>query len=314
MEIDCVTMFFMLPFSRVIGHQNVIRILRAGLENPAPAYVFTGPRHIGKRTMAREFSAGLLGVDMLSPQFVSHPDLIELSVAEGKKQISVDQVRDARERISMRPSVASRSVVLILHATALNDSGSNALLKFMEEPPAGAVFILVADEIASLPQTVQSRSVILQCSPVSIEELKKDSRTSSRAETCRGRAGYAIRPSNLPVLFLNWSQKILEAKMIGERIAILETLSNGCDRSDDPMGMWIDALDAGVVAIEQHLNEPKAFALGVGLATARASIGSAISPRWALEASIMKMDEDIRGLIPNVLPSSLPMVYNRINI
>src|SRR6185369_10150232 len=98
----------------------------------------------GKRTIAEQFVRALLGRPIDDPYWKAQADLVLLEPEEGKTQISVEQVRDARTRLSMRPMSAPRVVAYIPHADRLNESGTNALLKVLEEPPAGAVFVLVA--------------------------------------------------------------------------------------------------------------------------------------------------------------------------
>ena len=87
-----------LPFSEIIGHATIVRLLSSSIAHPAPAYVFVGRSHLGKRTIARGFVDALLE---RSPSYEEgaegvkiHPDLIVLAPEEGKKLVSVEQVRD----------------------------------------------------------------------------------------------------------------------------------------------------------------------------------------------------------------------------
>jgi len=127
----------------IVGHATVLRILESRLSQPANGYVFFGVPHLGKRTVAERFVSALLSDPTTDYQLQTtnsriHPDLIVLEPEEGKTQVSVEQVRKARARLSERPMVASRCVLFVPDANRMNEEGWNALLKVLEEPPAGA--------------------------------------------------------------------------------------------------------------------------------------------------------------------------------
>ena len=130
-------------------------LLRAALaEGPAHAYLFHGPRGVGKRRAALAFAGTLLG----DPDRVSrhaHPDLYVLEPLGD--QIRIDPVRELRRDLHMRPFEASRRVYLVFGAHTMNEDAADALLKDLEEPPDYAVIILVASDLGPLPETIRSR-------------------------------------------------------------------------------------------------------------------------------------------------------------
>jgi DNA polymerase-3 subunit delta' len=131
------------------------RLLDAALaEGPAHAYLFHGPAGVGKRRAALAFAAELLG-DEGRVERRSHPDLYLLDALGD--QIRIDAIRELRHDLHMRPFEADRRVYLIFSAQLLNDEAADALLKDLEEPPAYAVIVLVADELGPLPETIRSR-------------------------------------------------------------------------------------------------------------------------------------------------------------
>ena len=91
----------------------------------------------------------------------SHPDITTVSPEDGKRNISVDQIRKLRQEAFVRPHMADRRVFLVDPADSMNPQAQNALLKILEEPPAGVMFLLIAENEATLLDTVISRCVPL---------------------------------------------------------------------------------------------------------------------------------------------------------
>ena len=146
------------------------------------AWLLAGPRGVGKATLAyrlaRAYLAGLgkepTWNDPDAPVFRmvksrGHPDLVVLEPATGKGKgglWKVGEVRGALEGL-YRTSTTGRRICLIDEADAvLNDEGENALLKVLEEPPRGLVFLLVAQRPGRLLRTIHSRCAALHLAPL----------------------------------------------------------------------------------------------------------------------------------------------------
>src|SRR5919197_6720608 len=131
------------------------RLLRAALdEGPAHAYLFHGPPGVGKRAAALAFAGELIG-DRARVASGVHPDLYVVEPVGD--QIRIDDVRELRRDLHMRPFEADRRVYLVFAAETLNEDAADALLKDLEEPPPYVVLVLVADELGPLPETIRSR-------------------------------------------------------------------------------------------------------------------------------------------------------------
>ena len=91
----------------------------------------------------------------------SHPDIITVGREEGKREITVDQIRFVRSDASVLPNEAEHKVYVIKDADTMNTQAQNAFLKTLEEPPAYAVFLLETENPEKLLPTVRSRCVLL---------------------------------------------------------------------------------------------------------------------------------------------------------
>ena len=197
-------------FEDVIGHRGVIELMTAELSSPAQAYLFVGPRSVGKELVARRFAAGLLGgiADQRSRRLAlggTHPDLRVIE-PEGATSVGVDQAREVVARASMTTVEADRSVFLFPDAGALTEQAANVLLKTLEEPSAQVVFLLVSESEDDFPPTVASRCRTIHMGRVQsddiIEGLTARGIAKSEAEgvanVAGGRPGLALALMNQP--------------------------------------------------------------------------------------------------------------------
>jgi DNA polymerase-3 subunit delta' len=152
--------------------EEATRLLGAALaDGPAHAYLLHGPRGVGKTRAALAFATALLHDDQRVGRR-SHPDLYVVEPLGD--QIRIDEIRELRRDLHMRPFEADRRVYLLLGADRMNEDAADALLKDLEEPPPYAVVILVADELGPLPETIRSRCQLVP--------FKRLSRRAIRAE------------------------------------------------------------------------------------------------------------------------------------
>ena len=140
-------------------------------DGPAHAYLFHGPAGVGKRTAALAFAAELIG-DVQRVVRRAHPDLYVVEPVGD--QIRIDDVRELRRDLHMRPFEAQRRVYLIFSAETMNEDAADALLKDLEEPPPYAVIILVADDLGPLPETIRSRCQLVPFSRLSERAVREE--------------------------------------------------------------------------------------------------------------------------------------------
>jgi DNA polymerase-3 subunit gamma/tau len=169
-------------FDEVVGQEHVVRTLRNALASGRirHAYLFAGPRGIGKTTTARLLAKA---VNCLAPeeqrpcnecaicQAVNEGRLLDLIEIDAASNTSVDDVRELRERIGFRPNEARYKVYVIDEVHMLSRSAFNALLKTLEEPPPHAIFVLATTESHRIPATVLSRCQRLDFRRISVNEI-----------------------------------------------------------------------------------------------------------------------------------------------
>jgi DNA polymerase-3 subunit delta' len=161
------------------------------------AWLLAGPKGVGKATFAKSAARRVLA-EAAGPSFDdpglevppdhpiakliaagSHPDMRWLQRLESEKtgnlarNISVDQVRDVGEFLTLTPALSDWRVVVIDTIDELEPSAANALLKILEEPPANSIFLLVSHAPGRLLPTIRSR-----CRRLDFEKLDDDAMTS----------------------------------------------------------------------------------------------------------------------------------------
>ncbi len=155
-------------FSDVVGQEHITDTLRRAVlsDRVAHAYLFTGPRGVGKTSTARILAKALNAE--LDEQGDPKPDteaaiaidegrfmdLIEIDAASNR---GIDDIRALRDRVLLRPSVGKFKVYIIDEVHMLTDAAFNALLKTLEEPPPQVVMILATTDIHRVPPTIISR-------------------------------------------------------------------------------------------------------------------------------------------------------------
>ncbi|MBU1241685.1 DNA polymerase III subunit [Myxococcota bacterium] len=164
----------------ILGHETVIDgFAQAAAQDRFPhACLFAGPDGVGKRTLAVALASYLLQDTAHSFDRVRdgiHPDYLFVDTAWGVDNatatIKIEAIRQLEERIVVGSFESARLAVVIDPADAMTDSAANALLKTLEEPPAGVYFFLITSSPYKLPATIRSRCQIFHFAPLPEEQL-----------------------------------------------------------------------------------------------------------------------------------------------
>jgi len=161
----------------VIGHGYNLRMLDLAILNSSVShgYVFGGVSGIGKAVVARKMISRLLGVS--EHMLESHPDYVFIGLEENskthkmKEKIGIEQIRDARDRLTRSSMAGGWRCLLIEDADRMSVGASNALLKTLEEPSKDVCIVLIASSIDKLLPTIKSRVQILKFNPVPVLDV-----------------------------------------------------------------------------------------------------------------------------------------------
>lgn len=225
--------------------------------------LFAGLEGLGKATLVRRFAARLLGSpekieqdDLSLPEnvklidsreklpadkrnddplfFGTHPDFLTFAPDGPLRQIGIPQMRLLKEMAQFKPLHGPRRIFLIDQADRAGEQAANSLLKTLEEPPDHLILILAAENVYDLLPTIRSRSVILNFSPLTNDEMKEFARARELDNADRRIALSGGSPGVAATLDIELYQK--------RRASMLALLRTGAGVS--PFASWLPVSEA----------------------------------------------------------------------
>lgn len=229
---------------QIVGHKNITDFLELSIINDklAHAYLFYGPKQLGKQTLVKKFVQSLMCytakqngskynfeptkaniqipcnecVHCRQIQKNIHVDVTELKREKDKKYITIEQIRELEEKLSVYSFFKVYKIVIIKNVEDLHLSAANALLKTLEEPTKRTVIILTANKIKNIPKTILSRVQKINFLPVAKKEIynyliKQDidrSQAINLSNISNGRTGRAISFLHNPEMWHAYSNQL----------------------------------------------------------------------------------------------------------
>jgi DNA polymerase III subunit gamma/tau len=170
-------------FDMVVGQETITNTLKSAIKNKhlAQAYLFCGPRGVGKTTCARIFAKTINCINLgenaeacdkcescLSFNTLRSFNIHELDAASNNK---VEDIRSLNDQVRIPPQIGKYSIYIIDEVHMLSSSAFNAFLKTLEEPPSHAIFILATTEKHKIIPTILSRCQIFDFNRIRIEDI-----------------------------------------------------------------------------------------------------------------------------------------------
>lgn len=220
----------------ITGHERILSQLENDIEtnNVSHAYLFYGPEHVGKTTVAKKFAQILqCKNDMCGKcrdcQLIAcgnHPDTL---VSEGSESLSIETVRNLQDVFNKKTQSKYR-ILIISEMQRMSLPAQNACLKFLEEPPESTVLILTSSNYSSILETIMSR---LRCLYFSVPQLaEEDSKLMILSQGRIGRMNQLQMDEDYKAICmeqLETIQQMLSTKDIAQRFALAEKLHEQSD-------------------------------------------------------------------------------------
>jgi DNA polymerase-3 subunit delta' len=316
----------------LLGHDWAVDMLRRHIATGEArhAYLFCGPSGLGRRSLALAFARALNCTNPPAPgescgqcrdckqtSAMAHPDMAVIQAENEGGVLKVEQVREFKRAVSLKPYQSKYRIALFLRFQEANDNASNALLKTLEEAPAHVILLLTADNPEALLPTIVSRCEVLRLRPLKIEDVERElenrgvesSQARMIAHVSGGRPGYAFRLMEDKTLLefrqtrLDDLQKLLSGTRV-DKFAYAEKLAKEKDTLRQVLLVWLSfwrdvfltvaKADAPLANLDRA-EEIESLAGKLSLAEARKTVTS-------LESALRRLERNVNArLLAEVL-------------
>ncbi|MEO0180518.1 MAG: DNA polymerase III subunit gamma/tau [candidate division WOR-3 bacterium] len=212
-------------FSDVVNQEHVVRTLqnalRLGPERLGQAYLFTGPRGIGKTTIARLLAMALncergpadepCG-ECQSCRAIIQGNPMDVIEIDGASNRGIDEIRNIKEQIRFPPAYSRFKIYIIDEVHMLTTEAFNALLKTLEEPPDYLVFMFATTDPQRIPRTVLSRVQRFDLRPITAGDI------AARLETVASLEGISVEPEAMKALSEHSDGSLRDALVMLEQL------------------------------------------------------------------------------------------------
>ncbi|MDR0676549.1 MAG: DNA polymerase III subunit gamma/tau [Elusimicrobiota bacterium] len=167
-------------FCDIIGQEHISKTLMNALKSNhiSHAYIFAGPRGVGKTTTARILAKTLNCLDIklenrpcMKCEICKDEKAMDVIEIDGASNRGIDEIRDLRENVKFAPLYSKYKIYIIDEVHMLTEPAFNALLKTLEEPPLHIIFIFATTEIYKIPDTILSRCQKFNFRLISLENI-----------------------------------------------------------------------------------------------------------------------------------------------
>ncbi len=240
-----------------LGNKKVTNLLKKSLDsgNISHAYIFSGPEHVGKFTLAKMFALHLIegskldleiektGKDALLDLIVLAPEVTEKNGISKQRDIPIESVRDVQKSLSLFPYHGKYKILIIDDAHKLNTAAQNALLKILEEPNPTTIIILVTHAADKILPTIQSRCQMMNFNLVSETEMQKTF-PENIVSLAAGRPGLAeimSKNENKMVFYSEAASSINKviSGSLNEKLLLAEQISKDMSKTSDLLNFWL---------------------------------------------------------------------------